>query len=274
MDRIYIKDLEVYAFHGVNAEEKAMGQKFLISLELMLNLREAGKNDDLSKTVNYALLCNQTEKIFTSGRHNLLEKCAEELAQNILTENPAVEGVKVLIKKPWAPIGKILGYAAVEITRNWHKAYIGLGSNMGEKDKNLENALKEMENKFIKVIRVSGFYETKPVGYAEQDDFLNCAAEIRTLLTPAELIKELLDIEKKLKRVRTVKWGPRTIDLDILLYDQEIMFSEEITIPHPRMHERLFVLEPLAEIAPYAVHPAFNKTIEQLKNELLNLSNN
>lgn len=268
MDKIYIKDLEIYAFHGVNEEEKHMGQRFLISIDLFLNLREAGQTDNLDATVNYAELCHAVEKEFKKEKYDLIEKSAEALANYILLNYSMVEGVKVLVKKPWAPIGKPVDYAAVEVERFWHKAYIGLGSNMGDKEDNLKRALENMNNDKCTVKKVSSMYGTKPVGYLEQDDFLNCAAEIRTLLTPEELVRFMLSIEKDLKRERVIRWGPRTIDLDVLLYDDKITASEEIIIPHPRMHERLFVLKPLCDIAPYVMHPIFNRRIIDLEQEL------
>lgn len=268
MDKMYIKDLEIYAYHGVNIEEKNMGQRFIVSLELWLNLREAGQTDDLTKTVNYAELCHNIEKEFIKDKYDLIEKCAEELAQYVLLNYPLVEKVKILVKKPWAPIGKPLDYAAVEIERFWHRAYIGLGSNIGNKEDNLNSALKLMNSGTTTVEKVSNFYGTKPVGYEEQDNFVNCAAEIKTLLTPIELIKFLLHIEKDLKRERIIRWGPRTIDLDVLLYDDIITSFEEIIIPHPRMHERLFVLKPLSDIAPYVLHPILNKRIMELEAQV------
>lgn len=271
MDKMYIKDLEVYAYHGVNIEEKNMGQRFLISIDLWLNLREAGKSDDLSKTVNYAELCHNVEKEFTKTKYDLIETCIEQLAQYILLNYEPVEKVKILLKKPWAPIGKPLDYAAVEIERSWHNAFIGLGSNIGNKKQNLEEAIEFMNIETTRVIKLSNFYTTKPVGYTEQDDFLNCAVEIKTLLTPKELIEFLLNIEKELRRERIVRWGPRTIDLDVLLYDDIITSLEEIIIPHPRMHERLFVLKPLSDIAPYMMHPILNKRIIELEEEAIKI---
>lgn len=268
MDKIHIKDLEVYAFHGVNKEEKNMGQRFLISLELSLDLRTAGISDDLNKTVNYAELCNNIEKEFTKEKFDLIEAAGETLARYILLNYYMVQKVKVFLKKPWAPIGKPIDYAAVEIQRCWHRVYIALGTNMGDKEQNIKEALEKLNSDACKVVRVSNTYCTKPVGYTEQDDFLNCAAELKTLLTTEELIKFMLNIEKDLKRERTIKWGPRTIDLDVLLYDDIITSSEEIIIPHPRMHERLFVLKPLSEIAPYVLHPILNKRIIEIEMEI------
>lgn len=268
MDKIYIRDLEVYAYHGVNSEEKAMGQRFLISLELSLDLREAGKSDDLNSTINYAELCHLVEEEFKSSKYDLIERAAEALAEFILLKYEKVEKVKVQLKKPWAPIGKPLKYAAVEIERGWHRVYIALGSNLGDKKENIDKAINEINSlKTCHLIKISKFYETKPVGYLEQEDFLNCAIKIKTLLSPKELIKELLRIESELKRERIIRWGPRTIDLDIIFYDDIITSSDDIIIPHPRMHERLFVLKPLCDIAPYIVHPIIGKRVITLMEE-------
>lgn len=271
MDKLHIKDLEVYAFHGVNKEEKLMGQRFLISLEISLDLRTAGLNDDLSKTVNYAELCYDIEREFTRVKFDLIEAAAEALTQYILLNYDTIKRVKILLKKPWAPIGKPIDYAAVEIERCWHTSYIALGTNMGDKEQNIKEALEKLQIDSCRVTKISDIYTTKPVGYTEQDDFLNCTAELKTLFTPKELIQFMLNIEKDLKRERTIKWGPRTIDLDVLLYDNIITSSEEIIIPHPRMHERLFVLKPLSDIAPFVVHPILNKRIKEIEMEVSKL---
>jgi dihydroneopterin aldolase/2-amino-4-hydroxy-6-hydroxymethyldihydropteridine diphosphokinase len=140
---------------------------------------------------------------------------------------------------------------------------------MGDKEKNVKAALDFINNAHhTKITKTSKSYETKPVGYLEQEDFLNCAIEVKTLLNPLELIRFLLSIEEGLKRERVIRWGPRTIDLDILLYDNIISHLDEIILPHPRMQERMFVLEPLCDIAPYVIHPILNKSIIQLKEEI------
>lgn len=270
MDKIYIKNLEIYGYHGVNEGEKEIGQKFLISLELSIDLKEAGTKDNLTKTVDYGELCNSLAIEFNKEKYDLIEKCAQNAAEFVLINYKKVQKVKVTIKKPWAPIGKSLDYAAVEIERGWHKVYLGLGSNLGDKHNNLDQAINIINNsKYCEVVKVSEYYETKPVGYLEQDDFSNCAVEIKTIFSPKELIKFLLNVEKDLKRERTIKWGPRTIDLDVLLFDNIVTSYEDIIIPHPRMHKRMFVLKPLSDIAPYVMHPILNKRIiNLLDNEL------
>jgi dihydroneopterin aldolase/2-amino-4-hydroxy-6-hydroxymethyldihydropteridine diphosphokinase len=270
MDKMYIEDLEIYAHHGVFQEEKTLGQRFLISIELFLSLREPGTSDDLTKTVHYGELCHLVEEEFKKKNYNLIEKATEKIAEFILLKYDLVQRVKVKIKKPWAPIGKPLKYAAVEVDRSWHTAYIGVGGNMGDKEKNVKAALELINESYhTNIIKTSKFYDTKPVGYLQQEDFLNCAIEVKTLLSPIELVRFLLSIESELKRERVIRWGPRTVDLDVLLYDNIISSLEEIIIPHPRMGERMFVMEPMCDIAPYFIHPILNKPLIQIKEALI-----
>ncbi|RKD21560.1 2-amino-4-hydroxy-6-hydroxymethyldihydropteridinediphosphokinase [Caminicella sporogenes DSM 14501] len=131
------------------------------------------------------------------------------------------------------------------------RVFLSLGSNLGNKKENLDKAidlLKKHDN--INVIKISSYYETEPVGYTNQDYFLNIVIEIETALLPYDLFEYCSKIEQMLKRKRIIRWGPRTIDIDILLYDDLISNDEKLTIPHPRMTERAFVLVPLYEIAP------------------------
>ena len=147
--------------------------------------------------------------------------------------------------------------------------YIALGSNIGNKEQNITKAialLKQQEE--VKVTKVSSIYETKPVGYQNQPNFLNCTIEIQTNLSPEELLNLTKSIEIKLKRKKTIKNGPRTIDLDILFYKNLIINTKNLTIPHPRLHKRRFVLDPLNEIAPNHNHQILKKTIKKLKKEL------
>lgn len=146
-----------------------------------------------------------------------------------------------------------------------HIAYIGLGSNMGDKVGNINKAIAALGKiSGNKVLAVSSFYETEPVGDIDQDWFINAAVKIDTGLTPRELLEILLKIEKELGRVRDARWGPRTIDLDILLYDDLALNEEGLVIPHPYLHERRFVLAPLAEIAPGLIHPRLKNSMSEL----------
>jgi len=198
----------------------------------------------------------------------LIEKLAEEIADALLKTFP-VEKVKVTIEKPWAPVRLPLETVAVEIERQWHTAYLSIGSNMGDREQYLKNAIDKLNSRDdCEVIKASSFIETEPYGGVEQDKFLNGCLCIRTLMTPEELLKCVNVIEAEEGRVRTVHWGPRTLDIDILLFDNEIVCTDELKIPHMDMHNRMFVLEPLCEIAPYAVHPILKEAIITIKNRL------
>ena len=145
--------------------------------------------------------------------------------------------------------------------------FIGIGSNLGDKEDNIRKSLGLMKNQ-LKVLKISSLYETKPVGYKKQDMFLNCAIQSSTKLSPIELLEFLQSIEKRLGRVRTIKNGPRTIDLDILIYDDNVINQKKLIVPHPRLHERQFVLEPLKELKPSLMHPVMKKTIGELYDSL------
>ena len=150
-----------------------------------------------------------------------------------------------------------------------NNVYLGLGSNLGKRELNIKKAI-ELLKKKCKILKISSLYETEPVGYKNQDWFLNCVVNIETDLNPKELLISLQSIEEKLKRIRRIKFGPRTIDLDILIWEDLILNENGLIIPHQRMHERLFVLMPFNEIAPNVVHPILKKKIDDLTHELLN----
>lgn len=269
MDKIYINNLEFIGYHGVFEEEKKLGQKFLVSLELFTFLRKAGKNNDISSTTHYGFVSADVEKIFFSKKYDLIETLAEDIAREVLKKYELVEKVKIKITKPWAPVGIILEDVAVEIERKWNISYLSLGSNMGNKKENLEKAIEkisELEDVFV--ISEAVIIETEPFGYTEQDNFLNTCIGIKTLLTARELLEKLLKIELDMGRERKIKWGPRIIDLDIIFFNKDIFEEDDLIIPHPYMEYREFVLNPLNEIAANFVHPLLLKRVSTLKKEL------
>ena len=147
------------------------------------------------------------------------------------------------------------------------RAFIGIGSNLGDRIHYCKSAIDEI-GRFAKIVKVSSIYETEPVGKEDQPEFINCVAEIETDLSPQNLLKDLNSVEEKLDRVRHEKWGPRTIDLDIIFYNDRVIKDEKLEIPHPRAHQRRFVLEPICEIAPKFIHPKFNVSTLDLLNKL------
>ena len=147
------------------------------------------------------------------------------------------------------------------------QVYLSLGSNVGDRAANLNTAIQHLDG-LGNVEAVSSFYETEPVELTRQPWFLNCAVRLKTEKMPRQLLSGVLAIERKMGRRRLQKKGPRNIDIDILLYGNDVVEAQGLTIPHPAMHERRFVLEPLTEIAPEARHPVFKRTVRELRDTL------
>lgn len=265
MDYIKIEDLEIFAKHGLLSAENQLGQKFLVSARLYTDTTKAGLTDNLDYSIDYAKICAYITEYMQAHTFKLIEAAAENLANDLLLSFPLVRKLDLEIKKPWAPIGLPLKTVSVCISRSWHTAYIGLGSNIGDREAYLNDAIAHINSDSMCIIdKVSDFIITKPYGYKEQDDFLNAAMKVQTLYSPKMLLELLQQIEQKAERVRTVHWGPRTLDLDILLYDDCIINEDNLIIPHTDMANRDFVLLPLNQIAPNHMHPVFKKTINQL----------
>ena len=269
MDKIEIRDLEIFANHGVFPEETALGQKFVVSAIMYTETRPAGLTDDLSASINYGEVSHMITDFLQKNTYKLLEAAVENLAEMLLLSLPLLKKITLRIEKPWAPVSLPLKTVAVEITRGWHAAFIAFGSNMGDKKKYLDNAIQGLRDmKEIVVEKVSGYLVTEPYGGVEQDEFLNGVLRVRTLLSPEDLLDRLHILEQAADRQRIVHWGPRTLELDILFYDNEIIDTEELHVPHIDMENRDFVLKPMVEIAPYFRHPVLNQTMSQLLKKL------
>lgn len=152
-----------------------------------------------------------------------------------------------------------------------HNVFLSLGSNLGDRGENLQQALANIEDRIGKVVTISSFYVTEPVGFESENDFLNAVCKVRTKLQPSEILRISQSIEKDMGRLEKSEnkvYLDRIIDVDLLLYDDGVLNSLDLILPHPHLHERLFVLQPLAEIAGELMHPVLHKTINQIKAEL------
>ncbi len=264
-DRITVTGLDVFARHGVYEQEKEKGQHFLIDLTLCLDLKEAGERDDLARTVDYGKVCTFVSEYASSVRYDLLETLAEELSRALLLRWEELLEVTVTVHKPEAPITVPFRDVAVTLTRKWNEVYLGIGSNLGDKKGYICTALRKLgEHPLIRHVECSSLKITKPYGGVEQDDFLNGAVRLFTLLGPQSLLEFLHRIENEAGRERTEHWGPRTLDLDILFYEDLVMRTPELTIPHPDMANRLFVLDPLMELCPYYVNRSKGLTVREM----------
>ncbi len=221
--------------------------------------RLAGEKDDLDASVNYAIPIELVQRVITEEKHLLLERVATRICEDVLALD-GVDAVNVVVRKLRPPVPQDIASTAVRLHRRrpdlvqferpLATAFIALGSNLGEREANLRFAVDHLPG----LRAVSGVYETDPVGGPDnQGPYLNMVAEVETRLDPFSLLAECRRIESAAGRERKVRWGPRTLDLDVLLYGDVRIDSEELTVPHPRMWERRFVLAPLAEIAPQRV---------------------
>lgn len=273
MDYIEVVDQKIFAYHGVLQEEKDAGQYFYISFKAYLNMEAAAEQDHMDLSVSYADMCQTVKAIVQGEVYDLIETVADRTATALLLEYPLLERVMLTVKKPSAPVGEPVAYPAVTVDRAWHKAYVALGSNMGDSRNTLQSAIKQLNaHKTTVVTKTATMIKTEPWGKTDQAKFYNSVVELHTLLSPGTLMSLLLNIEKDYGRERAVKWGPRTLDLDLLLYDDLVTDDPHVTIPHPLMEERLFVLEPLCEIAPNMMHPVLRQRIFRLRDQVGKLS--
>ena len=273
MDKIKITNLKVFAHHGVFPEETRDGQDFYVNAVLYLDCRAAGRTDDLDKSINYGDASHFITEFLQQHTYQLIEAAAEHLAEAMLLAMPLLERVEIELCKPHAPIGLPFENVSVTIERGWHQVYLAVGSNMGEKEDYITKGIESLrETSGIIVQQVSDMIVTKPYGGVEQDDFVNGAIAIRTLLTPHELLDRLHEIEAAAGRERLIHWGPRTLDLDIIFYDKLVYEDDTLIIPHVDMANRIFVLEPLMQLCPNYRHPVLGRTMAELRKTLANVT--
>ena len=273
-DEIRIRGLRIFAHHGVFEEETRLGQMFVVNATLYTSTRQGGLADALEQTISYADVCVFLTEYLQKNTWKLLEAAVEHACRALLLKFPLIHEVELELEKPSAPIPLPFDSVSVCVRRGWHRAFVALGSNMGDKQGYLDGAVEALRaDECVRVKKVSAYRVTEPYGGVEQDDFLNAAMEIETLYDPEELLDALHVLEQAARRERLIHWGPRTLDLDILFYDELVQDDPALILPHPDLQNRDFVLGPMVELAPNFVHPVLHKTMRQLLDALSSDSN-
>lgn len=273
-DQIHIKDLLLRTIVGINPDEREKRQDVLINITLFGDLSPAGAFDRIEDAINYRTVAKRIIRMVEASRFYLVERLAAEIVALCFME-PRIEAVTVRVEKPGAlrfarSVGVTVHRTREDLRGQLHRVFIGLGSNI-EPEVNLWRAVDMLRtHPAVHLVGASSVYRTAPVGRSDQPAFLNAVVEVRTALAPAALKATVLgEIERALGRIRTEdRYGPRTIDLDILLYDYQILDFTGRHIPDPDIALQPHVAIPLAEVAPYYVHPETEEPLVEIAARL------
>lgn len=267
-DRITLTGLTVRGFHGVLPRERQQGQDFVIDVVLHVDTAAAAAGDDLAATVNYADLAARVEAVVAGDPVDLIETLADRIAEVALTPgegmDPYVSTVEVTVHKPHAPIPAVFGDVSVTVRRHrWARVVVAMGANLGDRAAALESAVEALSaTPGVRVEAVSPVYETEPVGGPEQGAYLNAVALLTTRLDARAFLGRLQEVEASHGRTREVRWGPRTLDLDVIRFGDLVSDDPGLTLPHPRVHERAFVLVPWSRVDPDADLPGHGRVAD------------
>ncbi|MGC9522236.1 MAG: 2-amino-4-hydroxy-6-hydroxymethyldihydropteridine diphosphokinase [Anaerolineae bacterium] len=271
-DRIHIQDLLLRAIVGINPEEREKRQDVLINLTLYADTHDAGVSDDIDDATNYRTITKRVIRMVEASSFHLVERLAAEIAALCLAD-PQVGAARVRVEKPGAlrfarSVGVEITRTRAELEAGPHRVFVTLGSNI-DPEHNLRAAARLLEDE-LSIGALSPIYETAPVGNTDQEDFLNAAVMVYTRLTAGELKAAVLEpIEAQLGRIRTEdKYAPRTIDLDVALFDYEVLDLGPRHIPDPDILRYAHTVVPLADLAPYYVHPETGETLAALAAEM------
>ncbi|MDO5502900.1 MAG: 2-amino-4-hydroxy-6-hydroxymethyldihydropteridine diphosphokinase [Actinomycetia bacterium] len=264
-DRIEVTGIRARGFHGVFEHEKRDGQDFFVDIALELDLAPAGASDDLTETVHYGEVAALVVARVEGEPFDLIERLASVIADDVLATEAArlrLEAVTVTVHKPSAPVGVPFDDVTVRVRRERPAVpvVIAIGANLGDRAAALTTATQRLADRALTgAVHVGECVETDPVGGPDQPDYLNTVVTGHTRLSPTLLLKTLHEIEAEAARTREIRWGPRTLDLDLIQYGDPrtgtdiTSRSAALMLPHPRAHERGFVLVPWASADPEAV---------------------
>ncbi|MFK7917473.1 MAG: 2-amino-4-hydroxy-6-hydroxymethyldihydropteridine diphosphokinase [Ilumatobacter sp.] len=268
VDRIDISGIRAVTIVGALPHEREIPQPLGIDLSLEVDLRDAGRSDELGDTVHYGLVADRVVAAVEESKDILLERLVARIADEVLMFD-RVDAVEVELTKLRPPLAVDAATTSVRLRRTRadasatahtvHRAFVALGSNLGDREGYLRLGVLGLGH----VTKMSSVYETDPIGGPDdQGAYLNMVVEVETSLDPFALLRRCQRIEAEAMRQRVVHWGPRTLDVDIIQFDDVSIVSEDLIVPHERFAERRFVLEPLAEIAPDRCPAGWDQSIE------------
>lgn len=265
-DTVSVLGLRARGRHGVLPEEAVLGQEFVVDVTLHLDTADAAAGDDLDRTVDYGSLAAEVVAVVVGPSVALVETLAQRVA-DVCLARARVDRVDVTVHKPQAPIQVPFDDVVVRISRarRPRRVVLSLGSNLGDRLQALELALARLEASGLPVEMVSPVYETDPVGGPQQDAYLNAVAVVRTGLSLPSVLARTQAVEALGGRIRDVRWGPRTIDVDIVAAGEETLLDPVCLVPHPRAHGRVFVLAPWSDVDPGATIPGHGPVAELLQ---------
>lgn len=268
LDRLALTGLRVFAHHGVFQHERESGQPFIVDVTVHLDLSTAGASDRLGETIHYGVLAEEIVAAVERDPVDLIETLAERVALVVLAHRPA-RIVDVTVHKPEAPIAVEFADVTVSIQRQWTRSVVAIGANLGDRESTIRQALIAfVTNPAIRLINASPLVETPALKLDGVDGdapaYLNAVVEIESVLPPRALLAELQRVEAAHGRTRETRWGDRTLDLDIITYGRERFAEPDLVIPHPRAHERAFVLAPWAAMDENAVLPGAGDVVALL----------
>ncbi len=267
MSFIEIKNLKIYACHGVLEEEKTNPQPCCFDVRMEYDFCKAAQSDNLNLTLNYDEVMHDVSDFCQSNRFDLIETLCARTATMLMRKYP-IQSIKVSVSKPDAPVS--LCFDTVKVTTQLTRRIVllSLGSSMGDRQTYLDMAINELKcHADITLQKVSAPFENPPYGGVAKATFINMAAQISTYLSPKELLDAIHQIEDKANRIRDVRWGDRTLDIDIVFFGDIVSNDEALTLPHPDFQNREFVLSPLVEIAPNFRCPLSKKTVKELYDD-------
>jgi len=268
LDRLTLTGLRAHGHHGVYEHERENGQPFVVDVTVHLDLSTAGAADALAETIHYGELAEDIVGAIEREPVDLIETLAERIALLVLRRRPA-RLVDVTVHKPEAPIPVPFEDVTVTIQRQWTRAVVALGANLGDREATVRQAVLALAaHPAMRVLAASPIVETpalRPEGVDEAAPaYLNAVVEVDTVLPPRALLAELHRIEAAHGRTREVHWGDRTLDLDLVTYGRERIADPGLVVPHPRAHERAFVLAPWAAMDEHAVLPGRGAVVDLL----------